>query len=182
MSLIPTQERPFAVDCDTLYILAQTPSVQFIYWQISTCKGRLLQAHYQKDWRSLAPSLRFHEVNDLTVAKQPSESVLELSLPPGESCFLSGLISGHTYFASLGIRNEQGQFLPLLRSNTIQIPRTDTRQSPDAAESDQPFLYQPTTLLLPQVTPDAHEHFSAYSVYVPKNTYFVDTESGGDTD
>lgn len=184
MSLISIQARPFAIDRDTLYLLAQSPSVQFIYWQLSTSKQMLLLEHFQKDWRSLTPTLRFHQVGDpsFSQSQQPADRVSELLLPPGESCFLSGLISGQTYFASLGIRNEQEQFLPLLHSNTIQIPAIDLPNTRHPAESDQSFIYQPTTLLLPQVTPDAHAYFSAYSVYVPKNTYLVDMESGGDTD
>lgn len=184
MSLISIQARPYAIDRDTLYLLAQSPSVQFIYWQLSTCKARLIQEHFQKDWRSLTPTIRFHEVSDesFNMPQQSAQRVSELLLPPGESCFLSGLISGQTYFARLGIRNEQGHFLPLLQSNTIQIPVIDLPSARHPAESDQPFIYQLTPLLLPQVTPDAHAYFSAYSVYVPKKTYLVDMESGGDTD
>ncbi|OCT10917.1 hypothetical protein A8709_04215 [Paenibacillus pectinilyticus] len=184
MSLIPTSRRSDSIDYDTLHFLLQTPSVQFIYWQLSTSKQRLLREHFEKDWRSLTPTLRFHEMNDHPSAKQAPERVLEMLLPSGESCFLTGLNTGQRYRASLGIRNEQGQFIPLLRSNTIQIPAQALSDLPQhqPSESDPHFVYQPTPIGLPQVTPDAHEHFSAYSVYVPKNTYSVDMESGGDTD
>ncbi|MDR6553780.1 DUF4912 domain-containing protein [Paenibacillus qinlingensis] len=188
MSLISTQARPFANDCDTLYLLAQSPVVQFIYWQLSTSKQLLLQEHFQKDWRSLTPTLRFHEVGDpspsmsFTKLQQPVKRVSELLLPQEDSCFIRGLTSGQSYFASLGIRNEQGCFLPLLHSNTIQIPELSLSNAQHPAESDQPYIYQLAPLLLQQVTSDAHAYFSAYSVYVPKNTYLVDMESGGDTD
>ncbi|KRF05491.1 hypothetical protein ASG89_20400 [Paenibacillus sp. Soil766] len=188
MSLISTQARHFAFDRDTLHLLAQSPSVQFIYWQLSSSKQMLLQEHFQKDWRSLSPSLRFHEVVDpspntsCSNQQQPAGRVSELLLPPGDSCFLSGLASGQAYYARLGIRNEQGYFLPLLHSNIIQIPAISLDSDHHSVETDHSFIYQLTSLLLPQVTPDEHAYFSAYSVYVPKNTYLVDTESGGDTD
>jgi hypothetical protein len=184
VSLIPIPARSLDIDHDMLHLLLQSPSVQFIYWQLSTSKQMLLQEHFGQDWRSLSPTLRFHEVGDPRIVLQSprTDRVAELLLPPGESCFLSGLSAGQTYFATLGIRNEQGHFLPLLQSNTIQIPAMETNTSRHPASSDQPFVYLPTTIELTQVTPDAHEHFSAYSVYVPKNTYLVDMESGGDTD
>lgn len=188
MSLISIQARPFALDRDTLYLLVQSPSVQFIYWQVSSSKQMLLQEHFQKDWRSLTPTLRFHEVVDpspstsFSKLQQPADRVSELLLPPGDSCFLSGLASGQSYCARLGIRNEQGYFLPLLHSNIIQIPTISLPSDHHPVETDHPFIYQLTSLLLPQVTPNEHAYFSAYSVYVPKNTYLVDMESGGDTD
>nr|WP_246320178.1 DUF4912 domain-containing protein [Paenibacillus qinlingensis] len=186
--MISTQARPFALDHDTLYLLAQSPTVQFIYWQLSCSKQMLLQAYFEKDWRSLTPTLRFHEVVDpspstsFSKLQQPADRVLELLLPPGDSCFLSGLASGQSYCARLGIRNEQGYFLPLLHSNIIQIPAISLLSDHHPVETVHPFIYQPKSLLLPQVTPDEHSYFSAYSVYVPKNTYLVDMESGGDTD
>ena len=88
------------------------------------------------------------------------------------------------YYADLGIVNEQGQFLPLLHSNTIQTPLIDTNHE-YPSHSDElinSLHYRPTAVSFQQVTPEAHEHFSAYSVYSPKTTYSADTESGGDTD
>lgn len=186
MSLIAIQARHFALDRDSLYLLAQSPTVQFIYWQLSSSKQMLLQEHYEKDWRSLSPTLRFYEVVDsppsTSKSKLHANRVSELMLPPGDSCFLSGLASGQSYMATLGIRNEQGSFLPLLHSNIIQIPALSLPSDLQPAASDHPFIYQLTSVLLPQVTPDEHVYFSAYSVYVPKNTYLVDMEPGGDTD
>ncbi len=188
MSLISIQARHFAFDRDSLYLLSQSPTVQFIYWQLSSSKQMLLQEHFEKDWRSLTPTLRFQEVVDPSPStsysklQQPANRVSELMLPPGYSCFLSGLASGRWYLATLGIRNEQGCFIPLLHSNIIQIPAISLPSNHHTVESDHPFIYQLTSLLLPQVTPDEHAYFSAYSVYVPKNTYLVDMESGGDTD
>ncbi|OAS17090.1 DUF4912 domain-containing protein [Paenibacillus oryzisoli] len=182
------QARHFALDRDSLYLLAQSPTVQFIYWQLSSSKQMLLKEHYEKDWRSLSPTLRFHEVVDSPPStsysrlQSSANGVSELLLPPGDSCFLSGLASGQSYLATLGIRNEQGSFLPLLHSNIIQIPAISLSSDHHPAEPEHPFIYQLTSVLLPQVTPDEHAYFSAYSVYVPKNTYLVDMESGGDTD
>ena len=181
-SEIPIQKRSFPIDRDTLHFLIRSPSIQFMYWQLSSSKQRLLKEHYKKDWRELTPALRFHADAGATNADPLALHILELHLPAGESCFISGLHPGRTYYASLGIYNEQGHFLPLLHSNTIEVPVVDAKNQFHADDAVSPFIYQPASILIKQVTPDAHEHFSAYSVYIPKYTYSVDMESGGDTD
>ncbi|WNR43699.1 DUF4912 domain-containing protein [Paenibacillus roseipurpureus] len=185
VSLISIQSPLFQIDRDTLHFLVRSPSTQFIYWQLSSSKQRLLKEHYDKDWRELSPALRFHTFSDDLDAENTDDpaigSILELPLPQGESCFIGGLCPGRTYYASLGIHNEQGQFLPLLHSNTIETPTGDWRETSSAVGVVSPYIYLPATLVVKQRTPDAHAYFSAYSVYVPKPAYSLDTESGGDT-
>ncbi|NRF90421.1 DUF4912 domain-containing protein [Paenibacillus frigoriresistens] len=185
MSPIPTQALSVdPMDRDTLYLLIQSPTVLFAYWQLSSRKMSMIQEHFDKDWKALQPTLRFYHVTNLPIDSCQAESISELHLPPGESCFLSGFHPGQSYFADLGIVNEQGQFLPLLRSNTIQTPPIDTNQAIPSQQitNDQLHTYRPIAVSFQLITPEANEHFSAYSVYSPKNAYSADTDSGGDTD
>lgn len=184
MSLIPTQALSVdPMDRDTIYLLIQSPTVLFAYWQLSGRKMNMVQEHFDKDWKALQPTLRFYHVTNLPIDSCQADSVSELYLPQGESCFLSGFHPGQSYFADLGIVNEQGQFLPLLRSNTIQTPSIDTNQElPSHQTNDQLVTYRPIAVSFQLITPEANEHFSAYSVYSPKTAYSADTESGGDTD
>lgn len=172
------------MDRDTLHLLIQSPTVLFAYWQLSGRKKNMVQEHFDTDWQALQPTLRFYHVTDLAIDSHKAVSISELLLPQGESCFLSGFHPGQSYFADLGIVNEQGQFLPLLRSNTIQTPPIDTNQDSPSQQltNDQLVIYRPIAVSFQLMTPEAYEHFSAYSVYSPKNAYSADTESGGDTD
>ncbi|KQX51625.1 hypothetical protein ASD40_05885 [Paenibacillus sp. Root444D2] len=144
----------------------------------------MVQEHFDKDWKELQPTLRFYHATNLPIDSYQADSVSELHLPSGESCFLSGFHPGQIYFADLGIVNEQGQFLPLLRSNTIQTPPIETNQDIPYHQitNDQLDTYRPIAVSFQLLTPEANEHFSAYSVYSPKTAYSADTESGGDTD
>lgn len=185
MSLISTQALSVdPTDRDILYLLVQSPTVLFAYWQLSTRKERMVQEHFDADWHTLQPRLRFYDVTEQHFNNHPSNGVTELPLPQAESCFLCGFQSGQSYYADLGIMNDQGQFLPLLRSNTIQIPLIDTNHvcSSHPAACNQLVTYQPIAVSFQPMTPEAYEHFSAYSVYSPKTAYSADTESGGDTD
>lgn len=185
MSLIPTQALSAdPTDRDTLHLLVQSGAVLFAYWQLSTRKERMVQEHFDADWRTLQPTLRFYDVTEQHFNTHPINRVSELPLPQAESCFLCGFQSGQSYYADLGIVNDQGQFLPLLRSNTIQIPPIDTNHecSSHPAASNQLITYWPTAVSFQPMTPETYEHFSAYSVYSPKTAYSADTESGGDID
>jgi hypothetical protein len=186
VSSIPTQALFVdPMDRDTLHLLIQSPTVLFAYWQLSGRKMNMVQEHFDKDWKALQPTLRFYHVTNLPIdSYQAHHGVSELHLPQGGSCFLSGFHPGQSYFADLGIVNEQGQFLPLLRSNTIQTPPIDTNQEFPSHQmtNDQLLTYRPIAVSFQQITPEANEHFSAYSVYSPKTAYSADTESGGDTD
>lgn len=185
MSLIPTQTLSVdPTDRDTLHLLVQSPTVLFAYWQLSTRKRRMVQEHFDADWQTLLPALRFYDVTEQPFNTHPMNQVSELPLPHGDSCFLSGFQPGHSYYADLGIVNNQGQFLPLLRSNTIQTPLIDKNHDypSHSMASDQLAAYRPTAVFFQPLTPEAYEHFSAYSVYTPRTAYPADTESGGDTD
>lgn len=172
------------MDRDTLHLLIQSPTVLFAYWQLSSRKKNMVQEHFDTDWQTLQPTLRFYHVTDLPIDSHQAGSVSELLLPKGDSCFVSGFHPGQRYFADLGIVNEQGQFLPLLRSNTIQTPPIDTNQDFPSHQitNDQLVTCRPIAVSFQLMTPEANEHFSAYSVYSPKTAYSADTESGGDTD
>ncbi|MDD9266427.1 DUF4912 domain-containing protein [Paenibacillus sp. GCM10023248] len=168
-------------DRDALHLLVQTPTNLFAYWQLSARKKRMVQEHFNRDWLMLEPLLRFYEIDEQAGCEPPSLQAYELPLPQGDSCFLSGFEPGLRYFAELGIRNGQGQFLPLLRSNPIQTPHIHTHQVFPSNLTDQ-VTYRPAAVPLQLLAPEADEQFSAYSVYVPKRTYTAETEFGGDCD
>ncbi|WP_283214700.1 DUF4912 domain-containing protein [Paenibacillus sp. HWE-109] len=172
-------------DQDTLHMLVQSPTVLFVYWQLSARTSRLVQEHFQAEWRDLQPTLLLRERSDHpAIDGQLTETMSELPLPSGDSCFIGGCLPGRQYVSDLGIQNESGQFILLLRSNTLHIshrPIDGTDPNPSTT-NEQILLYRPTALSLERMNPIPFEYFSAYSVYAPKNAYPADTESGGDMD
>lgn len=182
MSPISTQASSTHLsDRDTLHLLVQSPTTLFAYWKVSSRKKRMVQEHFNRDWLTLKPALRFYEFNEQEGGERQAPKVSELPLPQADSCFLSGFEPGQHYFAELGIQNEQGHFLPLLRSNPIQTPHIHTHQVFLSNLTDQ-VTFRPTAVSLQLLAPEADEQFSAYSVYVPKRTYTAETEFGGDFD
>ncbi|NEW07232.1 DUF4912 domain-containing protein [Paenibacillus sp. SYP-B3998] len=161
-------------DRDTLHLLVQSPSVLFVYWQLSARKRDMIQEHFGFTWQSLHPTLRVYDITGLHFDGSTACEVSELPLPQGESCFLHGFHQGRVYIADLGILNDRGQFLPILRSNKVESPL-----SAPHVNQDQLRIGQLPPLTFRVITPEAYEHFSAYSVYIPKA---IDREPGGDSD
>ncbi|MEC0271252.1 DUF4912 domain-containing protein [Paenibacillus anseongense] len=186
MSLIPTQAfSAHSNDRDTLYLLVQSSANLFAYWQLSSRKKRMVQDHFGADWLLLQPTLRFYETTvEQAVSTHRPDTISELPLPQGECCFLNGFLPGRFYFAELGIKNEQAQFLPLLRSNTIQTPHIHTNQEfpSNVLTTENQVTYRPAAVSIQLKASIAHEYFSAYSVYLPKCTHPADSEFGGDLD
>ncbi|MBP1966760.1 DUF4912 domain-containing protein [Paenibacillus aceris] len=165
-------------------MLVQSWANLFAYWQLSSRKKKMVLDHFQTDWLLLGPTLRFYEATEHAAGFHGTDNVSELPLPQGECCFLSGFLPGRLYFAELGIKNDQGHFLPLLRSNTIQTPHIHTNQefpSNEFTKNDQ-VTYRPTAVSIQLMTSKTYEQFSAYTVYLPKCVYPADTEFGGDID
>lgn len=145
----------------------------------------MVQDHFGADWLLLQPTLRFYETTvEQAVSTHRPDTISELPLPQGECCFLNGFLPGRFYFAELGIKNEQAQFLPLLRSNTIQTPHIHTNQEfpSNVLTTENQVTYRPAAVSIQLKASIAHEYFSAYSVYLPKCTHPADSEFGGDLD
>ncbi|MEC0230288.1 DUF4912 domain-containing protein [Paenibacillus alba] len=186
MSPIPTQALSAeSFDRDTLQLLVQSPSVLFVYWQLSTRTARLIHEHFSAQWKALQPTLRIYAAPDQEGDdSQKDTQISQLPLPEGNSCFLSGVHPGQSCYADLGIVNELGQFLSLLRSNTVQTPYSlmNKEDSTSMLNQEQLETYRLAPVSLKLVPTTTCEYFSAYSVYAPKSAYAADTESGGDTD
>ncbi|MFD0697920.1 DUF4912 domain-containing protein [Paenibacillus sp. GCM10027628] len=175
MRPIPTPALPIDhSDRDTLHLLVQSPTVLFMYWQLSARKSAMIQEHFGAHWQTLQPSLRIYDITGLSFDGSSACEVSELPLPQGESCFLSGFRPGTRYIADLGIVSGHGQFVPLLRSNTIETPPIShaTYSEPQTTPSTYPVSFT-------VIKPLQYEQFSAYSVYPLKT---ADSEPGGDTD
>lgn len=165
-------------DRDTLHLLVQSPFVLFAYWQLSSRKAAMIHEHFGKDWLALQPGLRIYDVTGLSFDGSAANEAWELPLPQGESCFLQGFRPSRHYAADLGIMNGHGQFLPLLRSNTVMTPAgaKETASAPSLPEGN---ALSAAPLAFTLIKPFSYDQFSAYSVYPVKET---DADSGGDSE
>ncbi|MBD0379866.1 DUF4912 domain-containing protein [Paenibacillus sp. WST5] len=171
-------------DRDTLHLLVQSPTVLFIYWQLSVRKRAMVQEHFGADWQALQPTLRIYDITGLSFDGSSANEVSELALPQGESCFLRGFHPGKSYIADLGIVGGDGYFLPILRSNSVESPLIESvAVNPLSQESSANHRATPSPfpISFTVVKPIQYEQFSAYSVY-PHPQKMADSEPGGDSD
>ncbi|UJF34391.1 DUF4912 domain-containing protein [Paenibacillus hexagrammi] len=173
---------PCFSNVDTLQLLIQTPYTLFAYWSVTDRKTRMIEEHFGMDWHSLQPSLRIYDITGMAFDGSQAHALWQLPLPESHSCFMDGFEPGRSYIADLGIVNLDEQFLPLLRSNCVNMPETLEAPKTTVAAEDRKqrrlaLVSHQVSLILPQ----DYERFSAYSVY-PVREADTDSNSGGDNE
>lgn len=122
----------------------------------------MIREHYGDEWQALQPTLRLYDITGLCFDGSACNKVRQYAVGSSYSCYLQELEPAKAYVADLGIWNKQGQFLPLLRSNTVYTPRTDS----GCLDSTTSIAVSSSLMV---VLPIAYEQFSAYTLY-PKVT------------
>jgi hypothetical protein len=162
-SLLKEKVRPICSfstsrDRDTLFILVQNPTSVHVYWQLSDRKKRLLAEHYGEEWPQLRPSLRIYDITGLFFDGSEAAALRQYEVGLLTSCYVQGLEPGRSYVADYGIWNSSEQFLPLIRSNSVSMPRNCSGIM-ESNSFDSPNCS--LTLLLPS----EYDRFSAYTLY-----------------
>jgi hypothetical protein len=159
---------------DTLYLLLQHTTTLFAYWQLSARKNAMVTQHFGMDWRNLAPMLRLYDVTDLSFDGSQTHSVRQLAIGERSTCYIHDLQPCRSYIADVGILNQHRMFIPLLRSNRVDMPTSD-----HGSVSESSFLAehaeQPFTLMLPY----EYDLFSTYTLYIKRLTP-ADSDKGGE--
>jgi hypothetical protein len=157
---------------DTLCLLVRNPTTLYAYWELSERKRSLVDQHYNADWRELQPTLRLYDVTGLSFDGSASGTIRQYRLEGRDSCYVGELEADRAYVADLGIWNRYGQFIPLLRSNTVHTPSICARK----LEADIPAS-KDTSILI--ILPVEYPLFSAYSLYAASKT---NADGGGESE
>lgn len=108
---------------DRLVILARDPYSIFAYWEISApTRERLKQEWGEERWEKAAPQMRIHKHERRREGSV--ESFYDIALrEEADNWYIPVLEADRAYHAELGWRFPEGEFKPLLRSNTVHTPR-----------------------------------------------------------
>lgn len=140
----------------------------------------MVAEHFGADWKQLDPALRLYDMTEMSFDGSTAHHFGQLSIGDSSSCYIHNLKPGRCYIADLGIINRERQFIPLLRSNSLDIPQADwnptsTNLSAPATLSTFTQSEGPASLLLPH----EYDHFSAYTLYYDQPSA-ADSASGGE--
>jgi hypothetical protein len=87
-----------------------------VYWEIDVGEVEGICRRLKVKFNRLQPVLRFHDLTGTGFD-------MDIDLRAG-NWYVHRLCPGNVYLADLGIKTEGGIFFPLLRSNTVEMPRS----------------------------------------------------------
>lgn len=144
---------------DVVKVMVQSPTVLFIYWEITWPRMRMIASYLQADYRQIQKGLRIYDVTDRMFDGGNAHSIRDVMVETdAHNWFIHDVEPNRTYIADFGLY-EHGRFCPILRSEPVATPRSTK------AEWGEP-LVEPST---DTRVPSWFENFSSYSLY-PKST------------
>ncbi|WP_141431580.1 DUF4912 domain-containing protein [Bacillus sp. 03113] len=149
-------------DCVTTWLISKNKL--FVFWKISSQKEKLVSLYFQKPFEALAKVLRIYDVTSLIFNGSNANDYREISLPENKNSWtFAGMKPNRSYCIEWGVKCNEDQFLPLMRSNAIQIPRTNPSQAGELKKEIDRFLQHK------EMAPNWIEHVSTYSYYNKEN-------------
>ncbi|MDH6349748.1 DUF4912 domain-containing protein [Brevibacillus sp. 1238] len=140
---------------DIVKVMAQSPTVLFVYWEITWPRMRMVASYLQADFRQIQKGLRLYDVTERLFDGQNAHSVRDIYVcEDAHSWYVNDVLPGRTYLIDFGLF-EHGRFCPILRSDLVVTPRNTK------AAWGEP-LVEPAS---DRSAPAWFENFSSYSLY-----------------
>ncbi|MFD2371110.1 DUF4912 domain-containing protein [Brevibacillus sp. GCM10020057] len=144
---------------DLVKVMAQGPTVLFVYWEITWPRMRMVASYLQADYRQIQKGLRIYDVTDRIFNGQNAHGVRDVLVhEDAHSWYVRDVAPGRTYLVDFGLY-EQGRFCPILRSEPVETPRNTK------AVWGEPLI-EPAK---ETTSPSWFENFSSYSLYMKSN-------------
>ena len=115
------EELPDLYDQTRVVLLPVDPYLIHVYWEIAGSDAKQARLRAGASGPEYQATLRFHDITD-TLTDHRSEFDVDIQLGPG-NWYVRLWSPEKRYFADLGLRAEDGSFIPIARSNIIHTPR-----------------------------------------------------------
>ncbi|WP_108670796.1 DUF4912 domain-containing protein [Peribacillus acanthi] len=131
-----------------------------VYWSFSKILKMTLQNYYGKTIEQCTFLLRLYDVTKVIFNGNNGHYFTDVVIPSRNNHWiLNGLKPSRSYLVEVGLLREDGSFMPLMRSNTIQSPRNELSQCEQLSND----IRQWSTYKYER--PNWVEHISTYSYY-----------------
>lgn len=148
------------IEWDEIVALLISPTKVFVYWRLSFNKQHLVTFFYNRTFNNMKKVLRIYDITSIIFNGQNAHQVQEILLPEeSNNWILKGMKPNRCYCIEFGVKASEHEFLPLLRSNSIHIPRNSVYQSGELKKEIVQFLESRNA------APNWIEHVSTYSYY-----------------
>lgn len=109
---------------DILQIMARTHDSIFAYWELSERKRWLLSQYFECPYEHLQTALRLYNVTGVYFQGGNAHRYKDVELGISQSkIYVSALEPEATYVADFGAYTKEKQFVPVIRSNSLHLPR-----------------------------------------------------------
>jgi len=107
-----------------LSILPKDPYSIFAYWELTGDTRSIATLHFQRSWEEMSFTARIYDTTGVLHFDGFNASWQEIELHPmANNWYFEHLTPGHYYCVEIGVKDGNGNFLPLIRSNTAVTPR-----------------------------------------------------------
>ncbi|GBF34474.1 hypothetical protein DCCM_3592 [Desulfocucumis palustris] len=107
---------PGSYNEDVMTLMVQGPDTVFVYWELS-------DSHWATVNKKGKAVLRLYRFSGRDAAAGQQSPVEEIQLPPfNTNWYFSGVGSDQDYYCEVGFLRNDGEFLPVLRSNPVHTP------------------------------------------------------------
>lgn len=107
---------PVTYNEDVMTLLVQGPDTVYVYWELSEHHWAIINRH----GRAILRLYRFAGPETDTAQKLLEQ---EADLPPfGSNWYFHAVKPDHGYYSEIGYPHEDGEFIPMLRSNNVHTP------------------------------------------------------------
>jgi hypothetical protein len=106
---MPQVSLPSHYDDNTLVLMAQTPRTLYVYWDLSPNQRAALAVKNKLQLR-------------LNIVNRGVYRTFDIK-PSWDSFYITGVEPGVAYYCDISIKEENGEYYPIIYSNTLSTPQ-----------------------------------------------------------
>lgn len=149
-----------------LQVKLVTPRKVIVYWEASKIPEKVISLFYNRKFEELIHIVRLYDVTEIIFTGKNAHHYYDITVPYNKGhWFIKGLTLNRSYVAELGVKFNDNDFFPILRSNSVHTP---TLGNVNGSEIYTNLVHYQQ---IDQFSPKWIDHVSTYSYYgESKNT------------
>ncbi|MDQ1001504.1 hypothetical protein QFZ28_001904 [Neobacillus niacini] len=165
-SVIEQPTFDFAPIKGELQVKLVTPRKIIVFWETSEIPEKVISLFYNRKFEELIHIVRLYDVTDLIFTGKNAHHYYDIAVPYNKGhWFIKGLTANRSYIAELGVKFNNNDFFPILRSDSVHTP---TLGNVNGSEIYNNLVHYQQ---IDQYSPKWIDHVSTYSYYgESKNT------------
>jgi uncharacterized protein len=143
-----------------LQVKLVTPRKVILYWEASNIPNKVFDLFYNKPFEEMVHIVRLYDVTDIMFTGNNAHHYYDITVPYNKGFwFIKGLTANRSYVAELGVKLNDKEFFPVLRSNSVQTPAMGNLNGTEI------YKNLVTAQHIDEFSPKWIDHVSTYSYY-----------------